>query len=87
MFESEVLKPCLWDFPGSPVVGTSSSGVGNVGSSPGWGAVVLCASRPRSQGMGRSDVMANSVVALRMVHIERIFFFNKSLLKSKRKNV
>ena len=42
-------KKCIRDFPGGPVVGTSPSSVGGVGSTPGWGAKIPHALQPKTQ--------------------------------------
>ena len=41
----------LWDFPGGPVVETSPSDVGGVGSIPGQGAKIPHASWPKNQNI------------------------------------
>ena len=38
-----------WDFPGSPVIKTSPSNAGGVGSIPGRGAKISHASQPKNQ--------------------------------------
>ena len=37
-----------WDFPGSPVIKTSPSNAGGVGSIPGGGGKIPCASWPKN---------------------------------------
>ena len=39
----------IWDFPGTPVVKTSSSIAGGVGLIPGWGAKIPHASWPKTK--------------------------------------
>ena len=39
----------MWDFPGGPVVNTSSSNAGDAGSIPGQGAKIPHAFRPQKQ--------------------------------------
>ena len=41
----------MGDFPGGPVVKTSSSNVGGVGSIPGWGAKIPHALQPKNQNI------------------------------------
>ena len=45
------LKKRNRDFPGGPVVKTSPSNAGVVGSIPGWGAKIPHASRPKNQNI------------------------------------
>ena len=42
-------EPLPRDFPGSPVVKTSPSNAGDVGSIPGWGAKIPHALQPEEQ--------------------------------------
>ena len=47
----------MWDFPGGPVVKTSPSNAGDVGSIPGWGPKIPHASPPKNQNkIGRAHV-------------------------------
>ena len=41
----------MWDFPSGPVVKTSSSNAGDVGSTPGQGAKIPHAFRPKNQNI------------------------------------
>ena len=52
----------FWDFPGGPVVKTSSSNAGGAGSIPGWVAKIPYASQPKTQQrLNRSNIVTNSV--------------------------
>ena len=72
----------LWDFPGGPVVKTSSSNAGGVGSTPDQGAKILHASWPKSQTnkqtkqlkKNRSNIVTNSIKTFKMVHIQKKTF-------------
>ena len=44
-------KSLAWDFPGGPVVRTSPSNAGGVGSIPGQGARIPHAWQPKSQNI------------------------------------
>ena len=63
-----------WDFQGDPVVKTSPSYAGGVGSSPGWGVETPHVSRSKNQIKTISTV-TNSIKTLKMVHIEKKIFF------------
>ena len=81
-------RSSLGDFPGGPVVKTSSSNAGGVGSTPDQGAKIPRASRPKSQTnkqkkelkkkKTRSNIVTNPIKTFKMVHIQKnflIFFF------------
>ena len=51
----------MWDFPGGPVVKTSPSNAGGVGSIPGRGAKIPRASRPKNQNRKQNNIVANSI--------------------------
>ena len=48
---SRALRNYIRDFPGGPVVKTSSSNARGEGSIPGWGARIPHASRPKNQNI------------------------------------
>ena len=48
-----------WDFPGGPVFKTSPSNAEGVGSIPGWGARIPCASQPKNQNRKASNIIRN----------------------------
>ena len=48
---SIVIVRRYWDFPGAPVIGTSSSSVGDAGSTPGWGTRISYALCPEDQSI------------------------------------
>ena len=43
------------DFPGGPVVKTSASTAEALGSIPGWGVKILCASWPKKQNINQKQ--------------------------------
>ena len=47
----DVFKETVWDFPGSPVVQTSSSNPGSTGLIPGQGAKIPYTSGPKDQNI------------------------------------
>ena len=47
----KTLLEICWDFPGSPMVGTSPSNAEGTGLIPGWGVRIPRASKPEKQGM------------------------------------
>ena len=60
-----------WDFPGGPVVKTSSN-AGNASSVPGWGAKILHALWPKYLAViNRNNIVTNSVKTLKMIHIQK----------------
>ena len=62
-----------WDFLGNPVVRTSPSNVGGVGSIPGQGAKIQHASWPKNQNtINRSNKKLNKDF-LKMLYIKKIF--------------
>ena len=63
----------MWDFPGGPVVNTSSSNAGDAGSIPGQGAKIPHAFRPQKPKHIRSNIVTNSIKTLKMVHLKKIF--------------
>ena len=65
----EVFK-LLRDFPGSAVIGTSPSNVGDVAFIPVWGAKILCASQPQNQAHTRNNIVTNSMKTSKMVHVK-----------------
>ena len=58
----------LRDFPGGPVVKTSPSNTGAVGSIPDWGAKISHASQWKNRTV---NVVTNSVRTLKMVHVKK----------------
>ena len=66
------------DFPGGPVVETSPSTAGAMGSIPGQEARIPHVLRPKNQTINsRSNIVTNSITTLKVVHI------NKKYLKKK----
>ena len=51
LLETSRLKSSHCDFPGGPVVKTSPSNAGGVGSIPGWGAKIPHALGPKNQNI------------------------------------
>ena len=64
-------KEKRWDFPGSPVLKTSFSNSGCVGSIPGQGAKISHALWPKNQNIKQKHVVTNSKT-FKMVRIKRI---------------
>ena len=61
----------LGDFRGGPVVKTSPSNAGGVGSIPGWGAKTPRASWPKKQN--KISVATDLIKTLKMVHINAMY--------------
>ena len=67
--------------PGEPVVNTSPSSAGGMGSVPGQGAGIPHASWPKNQNINnRGSIVINSIETLKMVH-------NNNNKKSKKKSL
>ena len=62
------------DFPPGPVVKTSPSNAGGVGSIPGWGAKIPMPQGKKQNINNRSNIVTNSIKTLKikMVHIKNI---------------
>ena len=67
----ESTKKLLRDFPGGPVVKTSPSNAGGVGSIPGWGARVPHALQPKDQNIKQKQYCNKFNKTLKMVHIKK----------------
>ena len=52
-----VIKREMWDFPGGSVVRTIPSNVRGVGSTPGQGAKIPCASQPKKQRLKAETIL------------------------------
>ena len=65
------------------MVKTLPCSAGGAGSIPGWGARIPHASRPKNQNIKRSNIVANLIQILKMVHIKKK---KKSLKKIHGKN-
>ena len=64
----------FWDFPGGPVVKTSPSNAGGVGSIPCWRAKIPHASGPKKENINnRSNIVTSSIKTLKMAHIKKVF--------------
>ena len=61
------------DFPGSPVVKTSSSNAGGAGSIPGQGAKIPHASGPKNQNIKQKQYCNKFSKDFENVHIKKIF--------------
>ena len=62
------------DFPGGPVVETSPCNAGSMGSIPGQGGEIPHASQqpsPKKNINNRSNIAANSIKTLKMVHVQK----------------
>ena len=62
------------DFPGGPVVETSPSSAGGMGSTTGQGGEIpqyLTAALPPKNINNRSSIATNSIKALKMVHVQK----------------
>ena len=69
------------DFPGSPVVKAYPSSAASAGSILGQGAKIPHASQSRNQNINnRSNIITNSIKALKMIHIRK-----KNFKKRKKK--
>ena len=69
------LKDTHWDFPGDPVVKTSPSNAGGVGSFPGWGAKIPHASQPKTQNIKQKQYCNKfNKDFKKTVHIKKHFF-------------
>ena len=62
MIQFMFLKSKSRDFPGGPVIKTSPSSTGGVGSIPGWGVKIPHASWPKNQNItNSSNIVTNSI--------------------------
>ena len=59
------------NFPGSPVVKTLLSNVGDINSIPDQGYKIPHALGPKNQNAKKSNIVTNSIKTLKMVHINK----------------